>query len=117
MASKGRKLIPIDADEVARLAAQGLSQEQIAQALGINWKTLALRIRRFAEFKEAIKNGQTRGVAKVSNALFENAMGGNVAAQIFYLKNRDPENWSDKQKLEADVTTTVIKHFENEKEL
>ena len=38
------------------------------------------------------------GIKAVSNALFEKAIGGGDTAMIFYLKNRDPENWEDIQK-------------------
>lgn len=47
-----------------------------------------------AEFAEAIKRGQALGIEEVANALFENAKGGNVTAQIFYLKAR--AQWKDR---------------------
>ena len=45
---------------------------------------------------EAINRGRAAGIKMVTNALFESAMAGNVAAQIFFLKNRAPEEWRDK---------------------
>ena len=93
----GRPLIEIDPARVEALAAQGLNEEQIARALGINWKTLAHRKKKFAVFSEALKTGKAKGLAKVTNDLFQQSAAGNTAATIFYLKNRDPENWSDKR--------------------
>ena len=94
----------IDLDQVERLAAQGLSQEQIGHCLGIHRDTVTRRKKSDAEFAEALKRGQSKGIEQVANALFESAKAGNTTAQIFFLKNRDPEKWSDKQ--QADVRGT-----------
>ena len=48
------KIIP-DLGQVEALAANGLTQEQIALALGISEKTLYNRKREFTEFADAIK--------------------------------------------------------------
>jgi len=49
----------------------------------------------------ALKKGAAKGLDVVTNALFESAQTGNITAQIFYLKNRDPENWRDAQQQAA----------------
>ena len=41
---------------------------------------------------------------QVENALLSSALDGNTTAQIFWLKNRRPDKWRDKQKEEADNT-------------
>jgi hypothetical protein len=46
---------------------------------------------------DAIKKGRAEGLNKVSNALFEKAIQGNVTAMIYYLKVRDRENWGENQ--------------------
>ena len=51
----------------------------------------------FDEIKDALKRGQAKGLATVTNSLFTSATDGNVTAQIFYLKNQDPKNWKDRQ--------------------
>ena len=38
-----------------------------------------------------------QGIGTITNALFDSAVKGSVPAQIFYLKNRDQDNWSDIQ--------------------
>jgi hypothetical protein len=103
------------------LASQGLTKQQIALALGIGESTLYEKQAKFPEFKDAIKRGQAKGIAKVANALFERAVGftteeekafchaGRIVTQrvikiyppdttaaIFYLKNRAPEDWKDR---------------------
>jgi hypothetical protein len=79
------------------LAAKGLTQAQISACLGIVPKTLIEKKRAFSEFSNAIKNGRAKGLGTITNALFDSAVKGSVPAQIFYLKNRDPDNWADVQ--------------------
>ena len=92
--------IEIDLKEVERLAGLGLTQEQIAASLGISSRTLDNRKAESAEFADAIKKGQAKGISEVANALWTNAMGGNVTAQIFFLKAR--AKWKDKHETEGD---------------
>ncbi len=35
----------------------------------------------------------------VANKVFENAMDGKETSAIFFLKNRDPDNWADRQEV------------------
>ena len=91
------EITPEILEKTERLAAQGLTQVQISACLGIVQKTLIEKKRAFSEFSNAIKNGRAKGVGTITNALFESAGKGSVPAQIFYLKNRDQENWSDVQ--------------------
>jgi len=91
------EITPEILEKTERLAAQGLTQVQISACLGIVSKTLIEKKRAFSSFSDAIKNGRAKGVGTITNALFESAIKGSVPAQIFYLKNRDQENWSDVQ--------------------
>ena len=91
------EITPEILEKTERLAAQGLTQVQISACLGIVPKTLIEKKRAFSSFSDAIKNGRAKGVGTITNALFESAVKGSVPAQIFYLKNRDQENWSDVQ--------------------
>jgi len=84
----------IDLEKVEELASRGLSQEQIAAALGISARTLGSRKAESAEFADAIKRGQAKGIEEIANALFANAKAGNVTAQIFFLKAR--AQWKDR---------------------
>ena len=56
------------------LAAQGLTLEQIASVLGISYQTLNERRKEYTDFAEAIKRGKNKGIAQVSNKLFQKAM-------------------------------------------
>ena len=93
----GRKRIELDLEQVETLAARGLGTSQIARAMGVSWNTIDRNRKRSEDFEESIKRGKARGLAQVTNALFESATEKNsVVAQIFYLKNQDPKIWKDR---------------------
>jgi hypothetical protein len=104
----GRKPVVIDIDRVEQLAAQGLGPYQISRALGISWDTYNKNKKRSLELSEAIKRGEAKGLARVSNSLFKSANEGNVTAQIFYLKNRDSNSWSDRQEVNHNLNLAEI---------
>ena len=83
-------------EEAEKLAARGLTKEQIARCLGFSYETLRQKEKVYSSFSAAIKKGKSKGVAEIANALYESAMAGSIPAQIFFLKNRDPQNWRDK---------------------
>ena len=80
--------IHIDLKQVESLAANGLTQEQIASALGISESTLTKRKRESADFTDAIKRGKAKGIALVTNKLMESIKGGNMTGMIFFLKTQ-----------------------------
>ena len=85
--------------EAEKQAARGLTQVQIALCLGISETTLHKNKAKNTEFAAAIKSGQAKGVLEITNNLYAQSKAGNVAATIFYLKNRDKGNWKDQQDL------------------
>tara|TARA_R100001443_G_scaffold108702_3_gene119523 strand:+ start:8434 stop:8829 length:396 start_codon:yes stop_codon:yes gene_type:complete len=100
--------LPIDFDlnQVKRLAAQGMSEIQIAQALGVSPSTIDRRKREDSDgFGCALREGRAEGIKAVTSSLYQAATDPdrpNVQAAQFYLKNRDRANWSDRQ--EHDVS-------------
>jgi len=91
----------IDPAKVEAFAAQGLTVDQIADCLDCCTSTLYNRMGSEVEVLEAIKRGRAKGVATMTNALFQSGKGGNITAQIFYLKNRSPEDWRDRRDIEV----------------
>ncbi len=85
---KTKPKIEIDLDKVEVLASRGLSNEQIAYALGICERTLYNNKKESAEFADAIKRGKASGITKVANALMKKAIGGDTTAMIFFLKSQ-----------------------------
>ena len=88
-------------DQVAQLAARGLSQKQVCDALGFSQSWWHSKKAETQELGEYYKRGAAKGIADVSNALYESAMKGTPVSQIFYLKNRDPDRWSDVKSVNA----------------
>ena len=80
--------IQIDLKQVESLAANGLTQEQIACALGISESTLTKRKKENTDFTDAIKRGKAKGIALVTNKLMESIKGGNMTGMIFFLKTQ-----------------------------
>ncbi len=97
----GRPPFKIDKEVLRKVegyASRGMNQDQVADALGINRKTLMKYKQINSDFMDAMKVGQAKGIAQVTNALFEQSQKGNTSAAIFYLKNR--AGWTDKQDVE-----------------
>jgi transposase-like protein len=116
-------------------ARDGLTDEQIAQNIGINRATLYDWIKRYDNIANAIKKGKEPVDIQVENALLRRALGydyeetiteiedlGNnktkkhvrrvtkhvppdTTAQIFWLKNRKPKQWRDKMEAAVSVDT------------
>ena len=103
----GRKRIDLDPIKVKRLAAQGLSQKQIARSLGVSWNTLNRNRKRSKSFNEAFEQGVADGLDAVTNSLFEQALDGNTTASIFFLKNRDEARWRDRVETTHDHTLSL----------
>lgn len=101
-----RKRIEIDIDQVRRLASRGLSEEQIADSLGISRRTLSYRKAESAQFAQAIKTGRAQAISFVSNKLMKLIDEGNITAIIFFLKTQ--AGWRETQKIEANITERKV---------
>ena len=78
-------------------ARDGLSQQQIADNLGIGLSTLKKYRKKSVAIRAALKKGREVSDYHVENALYKAATGGNVQAMIFWLKNRKPQQWKDRK--------------------
>ena len=78
-------------------AKDGLTQQQIADNLGIGLTTLKDYMKKSSSISTAIKKGKEVTDYQVENALFKSAINGNVTAMIFWLKNRRPDKWRDRR--------------------
>ncbi|MGE7115048.1 helix-turn-helix domain-containing protein [Lysinibacillus sp. NPDC047702] len=110
-------------------ARDGLTDEQISQNMGIAYSTLRTWRDKFSALSAALKRGKEVIDRQVENALLKRALGyrydevtkemvedgsgrleitkvvtkevqPDVTAQIFWLKNRKPNEWRDKQQVE-----------------
>ena len=105
-------------------ARSGLTDEQIAKNMGIAPSTLYEWKKKSKEFSESLKKGKEVIDFEVENALLKRALGyeyeeetyengiltkkvkkqvpPDTTAQIFWLKNRKPNNWKDKIETDED---------------
>ena len=105
-------------------ARDGLTDEQIAKNIGINRDTLYRWKKAYPDFSDALKRGKEVIDRQVENALLKRALGytydevtfedgvevkrvrkqvvPDTTAQIFWLKNRKPEDWRDKREIIKD---------------
>lgn len=116
-------------------ARDGLTDEQIVKNIGINISTLYDWKKKYPEISEALKKGKEVVDRMVENALLKRALGysyiertqieddegkittkeiekhviPDTTAQIFWLKNRQPKRWRDKQEVEqVNIATNTI---------
>jgi DNA-binding XRE family transcriptional regulator len=80
--------IPPDLKKVEQYAAQGMTQDQIAAALGINRSTLYDKKKQFRDFADAIDRGKAKGISIVTSRLMQQVESGNTDAIKFYLSRR-----------------------------
>lgn len=104
-------------------ARDGLTDEQISHNMGVTAKTLYEWKKKYGEICEALKRGKEVVDRQVENALLKRALGyeyeeisvkyengimterkvtkkqvaPDTTAQIYWLKNRKPEEWRDKR--------------------
>ncbi len=78
-------------------ARDGLTDEEIAGRCQVSCSTLYAWKAQHPEISEALKRGKEIIDYEVENALLNRALHGDTTAQIFWLKNRRPDKWRDKQ--------------------
>ena len=92
-------------------ARDGLTDKQIAQNMGIGYSTLQTWKQEHQDIQDTLKKSKDVVDRMVENALFQNALSGNTTAQIFWLKNRKPEQWREKQNIEMSGDMNVNNPF------
>ena len=99
-------------------ARDGLTDEQIAQKIGIHRDTLNEWKKKYSDISDTLKRGKEVVDLRVENALLKRALGyesgtltekkvtkkqvvPDTTPQIFWLKNRRPDKWKDKQDVQV----------------
>lgn len=95
-------------DEIEDWCRNGATDKEIAERLGIGRDTMIEYKKEFSDFSDILKRTKDIVDGQVENALLQNALGGNITAQIFWLKNRRPNKWRDKiEDFNADSKTSI----------
>ena len=97
-----------DYKQISAWAGDGLNETQIATLLNVNISTITREKKRNEQFAQAIKKGRYKAVQQVANKIYENAMEGKETSAIFFLKNRDPENWADRQEVQHNLNLANV---------
>lgn len=125
-------------DIILKMAELGLTDEQMAMCAGITPQTLANWKKKNKDFFESLKNSKAISDARVEKSLFERALGysckedrifndngtpivvpttknypPDVTACIFWLKNRQPDKWREKQDVNLKVDSEEKIDFSN----
>ena len=101
-----RSRIQITEEKIQRtgkLAGLGLSNDQIAECLDMSRSSFYKCMQKNGDFRDSLERGRSKAVMEISNALYESARAGNVMAQIYFLRCRDPQNWNVSKRVELDV--------------
>ena len=116
----GRKLISFENEELEKLkhfAGLGLNQAELASVMGISESTLRRRKKDSELFERYMREGRTKALTDVANALYVNAtVENNVQAQQFFLRNRKPEEWNKDQKVQVEHTVDLKNVIDNARE-
>lgn len=112
-------------EQAKKLCLLGATDKELADFFDVAESTINLWKKAHPEFSESIKEGKLQADANVSERLYSRAMGyshpedkifnnagsemvvktikhypPDTAAAIFWLKNRRPDNWRDKQEID-----------------
>jgi hypothetical protein len=122
-------------EQVKKLCAYGHTDLEIAEFFDVSLRTFAYWKVRNSELMHALKAGKAAADARVERSLYQKAVGysydavkifmpagakapiyapyvehvpPDTTAAIFWLKNRDPQNWRDAWQIEAAVGKYII---------
>lgn len=84
-------------------AREGGTEKQIAEAIGVSHNTLRNMKKQYEDVNNALRKGKELVDYAVENALLRKALGGDVTAIIFWLKNRKPSQWRDLKEINAQL--------------
>lgn len=104
-------------------ARDGATEANISEALGISQNTLINMKNNYRDVSEALRKGKEIVDYAVENALLRKALGGDVQAMIFWLRNRKPDKWRDIKEINATLQdgfvnldlTGIVSHIEKGK--
>lgn len=83
--------------QIEELAAEGYMTSQVSVALGICPTTFYKKQNIYPEMAKAYKRGRIKTNAVITKRMFEKAQTGDTACMIFWMTNRDPDNWQNTQ--------------------
>lgn len=83
-------------EEIKDWCRNGATDKEISERLGISKDSFYEYKKQFSDFSDSLKKNKEICDAEVESALHKAALGGNITAIIFWLKNRRPDKWREK---------------------
>ena len=103
---------PEYAELAFRYALLGMTNEEMAVSFDVSGATLANWANEFPEFLDARARGRDEADGAVVASLYKRALGGDTQAATWWLKNRRPKQWADKQQIDMtmndDITARLV---------
>jgi len=84
-------------DQAKGFCLLGATNDKLAELFEVSVSSIEYWIRNIPSFSRSVKEGREVADTAVAQSLYGKAMSGDVTACIFWLKNRKPENWREKQ--------------------
>ena len=134
------KIKQLDEKFVKRLFRAGLTENEVCKMVGIDRSSLTKFKQRYPEFFTTLKDWKETADAEVERSLYERALGYEVkeekifcnngeivraetirhyppdpTSMIFWLKNRKPEQWRDKQEHSFEGIDSLLAEIRKEK--
>jgi len=108
----GRPPVELTPEQIIELQALSavLTKAQVADYFGICENTLREIEKRQPEVSEAYKKGRVKQVASMGSNLIQMAKGGNVTANIFYLKTQGGWRETEAEAQEIPPINIVVDH-------
>lgn len=78
----------------------GAKDDDLAEFFGVTDRTIRTWKRDHPDFADALAAGKARADSLVARALYNNAVGGDTTACIFWLKNRQKHAWRDRHEID-----------------
>ena len=83
-------------EQACKLALMGLTDDKMADIIGVVHSTFQKWKLDDPEFSDSLKEAKDYSDSNVVQSLYEKACSGDTTAAIFWLKNRQRHNWRDK---------------------
>ena len=96
----------IDLQAAEELPSLGLTDQQIANSLGISRSTLSRRKADDDTFEAILRKGKAKAIVKVSSALMQEVENGSLRAIISYLKCR--ASWREEEPEIKEIPPMII---------
>ena len=105
----GRRRITAALEQQIVGACRAGSDMTLAAAVaGVSRQALYKHMERHPKFKLEIDEARDLADEKVVRKLYTEAIGGNITAIIFWLKNRRPEEWRDRKEIAGTLTLDAL---------